>query len=98
MSENKLLTAGEAAAYLRVNVSTLRRYIRQHKVRAAKLGKGYRIKQDDLDAFLRSLTEDDIPLTPEEIADVQAGWADYLAGKGKPLDQVIQEQLRDRAD
>ena len=98
MCENKLLTAGEAAAYLRVNVNTLRRYIRQHKVRAAKLGKGYRIKQDDLDAFITSLTEDAIPLTPEEVADADAGWADYLAGRTIPLDQVIKEQLHDRAD
>lgn len=97
MAEMKLLTAQEAAAYLRVNVNTLRRYIRQHRVRAAKLGRGYRIKQADLDAFLNSITEEP-PLTPEEIADSEAGWADYLAGRGKPLDQVIQEQLRDRTD
>jgi len=98
MPDHKLLTADEAAAYLRVNVNTLRRYIRQRKVRAAKLGKGYRIRQEDLDAFLKSLTEDALPLIPEEVAESEAAWTDYLAGRTIPLDKVIQEQLRDRAD
>lgn len=42
--------------------------------------------------------EGEEPLTPEEIAEAEAGWQDYLAGRSKPLDQVIREQLNDRAD
>jgi hypothetical protein len=37
-------------------------------------------------------------LTAEEIAEAEAGWQDYLAGRSKPLEQVLQEQLHDRAD
>ncbi len=98
MIRERLLTAQEAADYLRVNVNTLRRYIRQRRVRAAKLGRGYRIRQHDLDAFLRASAGEEPPLTAREIADSEAGWADYLAGRTTPLDEVIREHLCDRAD
>jgi len=38
------------------------------------------------------------PLTPSEIRDSEVGWAEYLAGKSKPLKQVVREQLRNRHD
>jgi hypothetical protein len=30
-------------------------------------------------------------LSPEELAQAEAGWQDYLAGRSKPLEQVIRE-------
>ena len=99
MARTTLLTAEEAASYLRVNVNTLRRYVRERRIRAARLGKGYRIRQEDLDAFLATLADaGEPPLTADEVRESEAGWAEYLAGHSKPLDQVIQEQLRDRTD
>jgi PHD/YefM family antitoxin component YafN of YafNO toxin-antitoxin module len=35
-------------------------------------------------------------LTPAEAAAADDAWQDYLAGKSKPLAQVIKEQLHDR--
>jgi PHD/YefM family antitoxin component YafN of YafNO toxin-antitoxin module len=37
-------------------------------------------------------------LTQAEAAASDAAWQDYLAGKTKPLGQVIKEQLHDRRD
>ncbi len=37
-------------------------------------------------------------LTPAEAAASDAAWQDYLAGKTKPLSQVIKEQLNERDD
>jgi PHD/YefM family antitoxin component YafN of YafNO toxin-antitoxin module len=37
-------------------------------------------------------------LTPAEASASDSAWADYLAGKTKPLAQVIKEQLHDRRD
>jgi hypothetical protein len=37
-------------------------------------------------------------LTDEEIRASEAGWSEYLAGKSKPLAQVIREQLKERDD
>jgi hypothetical protein len=37
-------------------------------------------------------------LSPEESAASEAAWQDFLAGKTKPLAQVIKEQLHDRED
>lgn len=47
-----LMTADEAASYLRVNVNTLRRYIREGKLRAAKVGRAYYLRRRELDEFL----------------------------------------------
>ena len=37
-------------------------------------------------------------LTPAEAAASDSAWQDFLAGKTKPLAQVIKEQLHDRKD
>ncbi|RJR33621.1 MAG: hypothetical protein C4567_16580 [Deltaproteobacteria bacterium] len=49
-----------------------------------------------LQAKLRDLTYEE--LSPEEVAGSEAAWQDFLAGKTKPLAQVIKEQLHDRED
>ena len=49
-----------------------------------------------LQAKLRALTSEE--LSPEEAAASEASWQDFLAGKTKPLAQVIKEQLHDRED
>jgi len=51
---------------------------------------------EDLQARLRDLTYEE--LTPQEVAASDAAWEDFLAGKTKPLAQVIKEQLHDRED
>ncbi len=46
------LTTEEAAEYLQVTTDTVRRYIREGRLKAMQLGRGYRIRLEDLDAFL----------------------------------------------
>ena len=47
-------TPQEAAQLLKVHVGTLLRWIREGKLSAIKIGKGYRISQTQLDKFLVS--------------------------------------------
>ena len=49
-----------------------------------------------LQAKLRDLAY--FELSPEEAAASDTAWQDFLAGKTKPLAQVIKEQLHDRED
>ena len=51
MSKN-WLTADEVADDLRVHVSTVREWIRQKKLKAAKFGRDYRIKRVDYEEFI----------------------------------------------
>ena len=50
-----LLTVAQAAAYLSVSIDTVRRWCRTGALRCIRLADraGYRIRQDDLDRFLR---------------------------------------------
>lgn len=50
--EKDFYTAKELAEKLSVNVMTIYRYIKAGKLQAHKIGKEFRIKQDDFDAFL----------------------------------------------
>lgn len=47
-----VLTTKEAASYLGLHVKTLRAYIRDGKLRAARCGRHYRIRRQWLAAFL----------------------------------------------
>ena len=51
MSKN-WLTADEVADDLRIHVSTVREWIRQKKLKAAKFGRDYRIKRVDYEEFI----------------------------------------------
>jgi excisionase family DNA binding protein len=46
-----LLTVQQAAQQLRLHPKTVLRYIREGRLRASRIGKGYRIAQADLDAL-----------------------------------------------
>lgn len=61
---NRLLGASEVADELATDVQTVRRWIREGKLRAFKPGKKFRIRRADLDAFL--LASEVRPKTPEE--------------------------------
>jgi excisionase family DNA binding protein len=54
----QLLTVAEVAAHIGANEQTVRQWIRQGELRAAKFGTriGYRIKRADYDDFLRRRT------------------------------------------
>lgn len=46
------LTVEEIAEELRVHVTTVREWIRQKKLKAAKFGRDYRIKRTDYNEFI----------------------------------------------
>lgn len=48
------LTVEEVAEMLRLNTVTIYRWLRNNKLRGIKLGKEWRIKESDLEAFLES--------------------------------------------
>lgn len=70
--QSEILTPDQAAAYLQVNRETIYRYIRDGKLLASRLGRGYRIPKRSLDLLLLATrTRPDIPLrdyNDEEIA------------------------------
>ena len=51
--ESPLLTAPEAAAYLRVPLRTLRQYVAQRRLAFIKFGRRLFFRQADLDAFIQ---------------------------------------------
>lgn len=48
-----ILTVPQVAKKLHVSVLTVRRYIKLKKLSASKIGKGYRILENDLIVFLK---------------------------------------------
>lgn len=49
-----LLTPSEVALSLRLDLLTIYKYIRNRSLQAIKFGRKYRIKQADLDRFIKS--------------------------------------------
>ena len=47
----QLYTSDEAAKILKLNNETIRRFIREEKIKAVKIGREYRIKQSDLELY-----------------------------------------------
>ncbi len=58
----QLYTADDVAARLNLHVKTIRRYIRDGRLKAKRIGKGYRIARADLDAFAGSSAAADEPV------------------------------------
>jgi excisionase family DNA binding protein len=52
----EIMTVEQVAAYLQLNKMTIYRYIRARHLRAARIGKAFRIRKADVDAFLQSQT------------------------------------------
>jgi excisionase family DNA binding protein len=52
-SSSELLTAGEAAQYLRISEWTLRHWVSDRKIRFIKMGRAVRFKRAHLDRFLQ---------------------------------------------
>ena len=54
MGEIRVYTVGEVAKILKVQNRTVRDYIIAGKLKAKKLGRAYRVREEDLKAFLNS--------------------------------------------
>jgi excisionase family DNA binding protein len=53
MAETKLMTVDEVAEYVGLTSFTVRRLIKKGALPAAKVGRAYRFKPEDLNAYLR---------------------------------------------
>lgn len=51
-TKNNFLTVQEVAAYLKLSVITIYKYIRENKLQAIEFGGHYRIEQSSLDQFI----------------------------------------------
>ena len=52
LNYTQIYTTDQAAEVLQVNIQTLRKWIREGKLPASKLGSDYRITGDDIKAYL----------------------------------------------
>lgn len=52
MKNNQFLTVEQVSELLQVHWQTVLNYIKGGKLRAVKLGKGYRISKEELDKFI----------------------------------------------
>ena len=55
-TSNKFYTAKELADELRVNIMTIYRYIGKKKIKAYKIGKEFRIDQQEFNKFLNKVS------------------------------------------
>ncbi len=51
--DNKFYSVEEISKTLKMHEKTVQRYIREGKIKAVKVGKAWRVKESDLNAFLR---------------------------------------------
>lgn len=49
-----LLTVAQVAEYLQLNRMTVYKYIREGRIPASRIGKSYRVRREDLEAFLEA--------------------------------------------
>jgi excisionase family DNA binding protein len=54
MPRERLLTVAEVADHMRVSSMTVYRLIKSGSLKAVRVGKNYRIRANDLDAYLQS--------------------------------------------
>jgi excisionase family DNA binding protein len=57
-ARSRFLTPAEVADHLRVSSMTVYRLIKSGELRAARIGKSYRISEDDVDAYLAARFSD----------------------------------------
>lgn len=53
MENNNFLTVEQVAEILQIHWQTVLNYIKSGKLKAVKLGKGYRIQKEELDKFIK---------------------------------------------
>jgi excisionase family DNA binding protein len=57
-ARSRFLTPAEVADHLRVSSMTVYRLIKSGELRAARIGKSYRISEDDVDTYLAARFSD----------------------------------------
>lgn len=60
----RLLTVAEVATVMRVSRMTVYRLIRRGQLKAIRVGRNYRVRQDDLNAYFESGSVSDLGRSP----------------------------------
>ncbi|MEX1178697.1 MAG: helix-turn-helix domain-containing protein [Nitriliruptor sp.] len=68
-----LLTAAEVADQLRVSTMTIYRLIRRGELPAVRVGRNYRVRQDELETYLAEQMVDPTELDLADLEDDQLG-------------------------
>lgn len=76
MLSQEYLTIPEVATLLKIHEITVRRMLKAKTLPAYKVGKMYRFRRDEIDAYLKSLRDSTIPLRSEK--QPQSSWIDDL--------------------
>lgn len=61
----KIWTPPEVAKQLSIHVETVRDYLREEKIKGFKLGRVWRVRDSDLQAFINAQTANPTPLQQE---------------------------------
>ncbi len=62
----RLLSLREVSEVLRLNINTVRRYVREGKLQAAKFGRVYRVREEMLEEFIRKQENNNHPSSSKE--------------------------------
>jgi excisionase family DNA binding protein len=65
--DDRLLTANEVADQLRVSTMTIYRLIRRGELPAVRVGRNYRVRAGELDAYLRAQVVDPSTVDLDEL-------------------------------
>lgn len=90
----EIMTSEEAARYLRIGIVTLKKKAREGSVPAAKIGRAWRFRKRDLDAWLDAggdLPEELVDWALVELAKERIAEAERTGEKPIPLEEVLRE-------
>lgn len=63
--QDRILTPDQVGAMLQLHPFTILNYIKQGKLRSAKLGRVYRIRESDIEKFLENQIVTTKPVSPD---------------------------------
>ena len=88
----EIMTIQDVAKYLRMNEATIYRYIQEGKLPAARMGRNYRVRREDVDKFFdaRKVAAWDRVCQAGRELSARTGW------KPEMVDQAISEYRRSR--
>jgi excisionase family DNA binding protein len=70
---DRLLTAAEVSDLLRVSTMTVYRLIRRGELPAVRVGRNYRVRASELDAYLSGQVVDPATIRPSDLGIAEAG-------------------------
>ena len=106
ITHDDLLTVAQVARRLQVHEITVRRYINARRLKAVRVGRGLRVRSEDLEKFIQPAAPTGFrlpyrwPPTPEDIARRTEIIEAMLAtrAKMKPLGMTTAELIREGRD